>query len=95
MFVSVCAHFLPFPGVVYTSFRTSSIPVYAISILVFIGYEFEGSLNISHPLSLGFGCLNLLRLLQLLSVSQTVQYLDFVLISPLDLLKCRVQGCEI
>ena len=95
MCVSIGACFLPFPGVVYTLFSTSSIPMYAISLLVFIGYEFEGSLNPSHSLSVGFGCLNLSTLLQLLSVSQPVQYLDFILISPLDLIRYRVQGYEV
>lgn len=95
MCVSICTCFLPFAAVVYTLLSTSSIPVYAISLLVFIGYEFEGSLNTSRSLSVGFGCLNLLRLLQLLSVSQTVQYLNFILLSPLDLIRYRVQGYEV
>lgn len=45
--MSVHAHFLPFPGVVYTLFSTSNIPTWAISLLGFVGYEFEGSLSTS------------------------------------------------
>lgn len=63
-------------------------------LLVLIGYGFEGSLNTSHSLSVGFVCLNLSRGLQLLSVSQSVQNLDFVFVSLLDLIKYSVQGYE-
>lgn len=84
LWMSICVYFLPFPSVVF--------PVNAMCYLVFVGYDFEGSLNTSHSLSIGFVCLKLSRWLQLLSVqlSQSVQNLDFAFLSLLDPIRCRV-----
>lgn len=70
------------------------ITVYAMCLLLLVGYDFEGSPNTSRSLSVRFVRLNLSRSLQLLSVSQSVQNLDFVFIFLLDLIRYRVQGYE-